>query len=460
VTPPQGANLGIAFSGWNDPQNGMSASNKVKDSLVGDKWIDAGGGGLNGRWNTTLLQKWESLIKSGGLSDWVGIVLDVEECFEAGLAQHFADVLSAAKKAGLQTMVTTSHSAPYKCDDAKELMQSFFVSDDLDYLSPQLYPPLFVLTYGVDLEWADWVGARPKFVPSLTQTSLADGAYAATKEYFQPLGIVPAGYIMWPDAPAPTPPTPVPTPAPVPVPVPTPPPMPVPTPVPTPPPPAEIVGYWDTTWNPVTPPQGANLGIAFSGWNDPQNAMVDSNKVKDSLVGDKWIDAGGGNKNGRWNTTLLQKWESLIKSGGLSGWVGIVLDVEECFEAGLAQRFANVLSAAKTAGLQTMVTVSHSAPYQCDDAKELMQSFFVSDDLDYLSPQLYPEGGDLFVLTYGVDVEWADWVGARPKFVPSLTQTSLADGAYAAINEYFQPLGIVPSGYVMWPNAPAVSFVV
>jgi hypothetical protein len=205
----------------------------------------------------------------------------------------------------------------------------------------------------------------------------------------------------------------------------------------------------------VLAPEGANLGVAFSGWNDPQSALSDSGNVKDSLVGEKWIDAGGGNENGRWNTTLLQKWESLIKSGGLSDWVGIVLDVEECFEVGLAQRFAEVLSAAKAAGLQTMVTVSHSAPYMCDDAKELMQSFFASDDIDYLSPQLYAEDGDLFVVTYGAGVEWSHWMGAKPKFVPSLMQTALDADAYAKTHEYFKPMGIVPAGYVTWPDAPA-----
>merc|ERR1719247_3686238 len=76
---------------------------------------------------------------AGNLSTWDGIVLDVEECFESGLAKPFGALLRAAKAAGLRTMVTTSHSAPYKCDDAKALMQSFFASDDCDYISPQLY---------------------------------------------------------------------------------------------------------------------------------------------------------------------------------------------------------------------------------------------------------------------------------------------------------------------------------
>jgi len=219
--------------------------------------------------------------------------------------------------------------------------------------------------------------------------------------------------------------------------------------------PPAILGYWSLTWKPNAAPEGANLGIAFSGWNDPANALWDSNKVKDGLAGDKWIDAGGGNKNGRWNATLLQKWVSTIESGGLADWAGIVLDVEECFETGLAPRFAEVLAAAKVAGLKTMVTVSHSGPYMCDDAPELMQEFFSNGDLDYLSPQLYADKGNLFVETYNGNVSWSDWKGARPQFVPSLMQSALDADAYAKTHEYFAPLGIVPAGYVTWPDVPA-----
>merc|ERR1712232_507940 len=135
-----------------------------------------------------------------------GIVLDVEECFESGLAKPFASLLRAAKAAGLGTMVTTSHSAPYLCSDAKALMQSFFSSDDCDYLSPQLYAsgtetkPSFVPTSGANVSWADWVGAKPLFVPSLTLPALSHGGFEATREHFAALGINTTGYVEWPSA--------------------------------------------------------------------------------------------------------------------------------------------------------------------------------------------------------------------------------------------------------------------
>lgn len=182
----------------------MSESNAVKSKLVGDKWIDAGGGGLNGRWNTSWIQKWESLIKKGDLKDWAGIVLDVEECFETGLAKDFGDLLHAAKSAGFGTMVTVSASAPYMCDDSEDLMKSFFASDDIDYLSPQTYgesgPPKFVETYNSKIKWTDWVGAKARFVPSLTKPQIANGDYELTKTYFKKLGIEATGYVMWPTA--------------------------------------------------------------------------------------------------------------------------------------------------------------------------------------------------------------------------------------------------------------------
>jgi len=244
--------------------------------------------------------------------------------------------------------------------------------------------------------------------------------------------------------PTPTPPTPTPTP-------------PTPTPTPGPIPAAYVIGYWDTTWSHVNAPAGATIGIAFSGWNDPKNGIAESNAVKNSLVGAKWIDCGGGGYNGRWNTTWISAWTELIEAGSLSSWDGIVLDVEECFDEGLAELFAGLLHAAKVHGLGTMVTTSHSAPYMCKDAKALMQSFFTSDDCDYLSPQLYAEGGDQtkpsFVITSGADVSWDDWVDAKPMFIPSLTRNALAHGGYETTQVYFASLGINCSGYVEWPTS-------
>jgi hypothetical protein len=172
------------------------------------------------------------------------------------------------------------------------------------------------------------------------------------------------------------------------------------------------------------------------------------------MVGAKWIDGGGGNKNGRWSEDWLGKWETLIKSGGLKAWEGIVFDVEECYNSGLEQAFASVLKAAKAAGLGTLVTTSHSAPYACLDPKELMQAFFTNSDVDILSPQLYTSGNEPDPsFDAGNQVKWSDWVGAKGRFVPSLGCLAVKNGGYEKTKAYFAKLNITTSGYIVWPSS-------
>ena len=103
---------------------------------------------------------------------------------------------------------------------------------------------------------------------------------------------------------------------------PTPPPAPTPPAPPTPPPtqPTELIGYWARTWTPIAAPKHANMGVAFSGWNDPAQALSASEPHRSSLVGSRWIDARGGNKNGRWNAKFLEAWTTAIRSGTLKAW--------------------------------------------------------------------------------------------------------------------------------------------
>jgi len=234
---------------------------------------------------------------------------------------------------------------------------------------------------------------------------------------------------------------------------PTPPPAPTP---PTPPPtqPAKLIGYWSTTWAAVPAPKDANMGVAFSGENNPAQALSESEPHRSSLVGSKWIDAGGGNKNGRWNAQVLSQWESSIVSGALKAWAGIVFDVEECYSEGLAKNFASVLRAAKAAGMETLVTVSHSAPYGCTDAFTLMQSFFSSADVDYLSPQLYTSGSEAVPdFTPNHAANWSAWTGAKGRFVPSVGCNALKKGGYANVTQYFRKLNITTTGYLVWPSS-------
>jgi len=223
---------------------------------------------------------------------------------------------------------------------------------------------------------------------------------------------------------------------------------------PSPTPAGSTIGYWDTTWSEVSAPVGATLSVAFSGWNNPKNALDESNAVKHKMVGDKWIDAGGGDIDGRWNKSWIKKWETEINTGGLSDWDGIVLDIEECFEVGLSSSFARLLRAAKAAGLSTIVTVSGSAPYMCDDSEELMKTMLANEDVDILSPQCYDESGPpTFTETDNSKIKWTDWVGSHGRFVPSLTKPQIENGDYEKTVAHFQTLGIETSGYILWPTA-------
>jgi len=219
------------------------------------------------------------------------------------------------------------------------------------------------------------------------------------------------------------------------------------------PPSALVVGYWSTTWAHVTAPSNANLGIAFSGWVDPAKAKSASAPAYASLVGDKWIDAGGGNANGRWSAAWLTKWEATIKRGDLKQWKGIVFDIEECSSAGLAPKFASTFRAAKAAGLQVLVTVSHSGPYGCSDADVLMKSFFPNNDVDYFSPQLYTSGSEAEPNFDAGKVTWGNWTGFKGRLVPSLGCPALKHGGLQKTKDFFSKYKLDVAGYIMWPSS-------
>ena len=76
--------------------------------------------------------------------------------------------------------------------------------------------------------------------------------------------------------------------------------------------------------------------------------------------------------------------------------------------------------------------------------------------VDYLSHQVYGESGPpAFVETRQSSVKWTDWVGAKARFVPSLTRPQHENGDYERTREHFRKLGIEATGYVLWPTASA-----
>ncbi len=210
---------------------------------------------------------------------------------------------------------------------------------------------------------------------------------------------------------------------------------------------AEIIGFWWWTWsNTVTPPTGTNLSIAFSGYVDPAEALSNSEPIKSSLQGSKYIALGGGNDKGAWTEAALTDITNAINAGDFAGYDGIAYDVEEG-ESGLETAFEDSFAAAKANGYQVLVTVSHSAPYGFSDAATLMHSFFADPNIDYLSPQLYTTGTETsndYATSDGV--AWSEYATAKAAIVPSIVQASL----YADAQIYFETQGVSLNGFIQW----------
>ena len=101
-----------------------------------------GGGNAAGQFTVSTLAEIakdiDYVVKS---KQYSGVIFDVEICIgdSASLIAGFEAAFKAAKNAGLTVGVTTSHSAPYQTDTpqvATDLVKSWVVSDNIDFLSP------------------------------------------------------------------------------------------------------------------------------------------------------------------------------------------------------------------------------------------------------------------------------------------------------------------------------------
>lgn len=211
-----------------------------------------------------------------------------------------------------------------------------------------------------------------------------------------------------------------------------------------------LIGFWYWTWSScAAPPAGANLGIAFSGWVNPQTALQDSANVQDSLPSPQYVCVGGGNSGGAWTSDAVSAVTSAISAGDFSTYQGIAYDIEEG-SAGLSAVFQSSFAVAKANGLAVLVTVSHSAPYGVSDAATLMQSFFTNPDIDILSPQLYTTGHESandYAISGGVT--WSDYAAAIPVVAPSIVSASMYPDAQA----YFDESGVTLGGFIQWSQA-------
>jgi len=212
------------------------------------------------------------------------------------------------------------------------------------------------------------------------------------------------------------------------------------------PPEPEYLGYYSYTWDAGSVgPEGANLGVAFSGWVDPQQAIQYSGPA---LKGTKYVSVGGGNDNGHFSASRLATITSSIKTFTDAGFEGLCFDVEEC-DGGLAADFEKAIAAAKAGGMKVFVTVSHSAPYGCPDGADLVASFLQNENLEFVSPQLYTAGTEPCAdFTANDQLAWSGWaVPAKTKIVPSIVDVY----QYPQVYDWFKSMhNVIVAGYMQW----------
>lgn len=208
---------------------------------------------------------------------------------------------------------------------------------------------------------------------------------------------------------------------------------------------ASVLGYWCWSWDAGSAPAGANLGIAFSGWVSPAEALSNSLAVVNQLQGKKFICLGGGNSSGAWSNDAVNAVTQAIETNRFAGYQGIAYDIEEG-SAGLEAQFAISFAAAKAKGMTVLVTVSHSCPYGIADAVSLMNSFFANRDIDLLSPQLYTTGQETSNDYTALNVPWSAYAQAQAAIVPSIVRANL----YPSAQSYFADQGVTLGGFVQW----------
>lgn len=202
---------GIAFTGLVDLDQALKGYTEGASwccpELKGQKMVTVGGGNAAGTFTVENVQGITRDIAHVREYNYSGIVFDVEQAqgTSADLSKAFEACFQAAKKEGLVTAVTTSHSAPYQTDspaDAVALVKSWVASANLDILSPQLYSsgseaaPQFDPTNACapDCSWDLYKDFRGTFAPSIVDKS----QYEATVDYFaKNYDISVKGFIQW-----------------------------------------------------------------------------------------------------------------------------------------------------------------------------------------------------------------------------------------------------------------------
>ncbi|MEL6142434.1 MAG: LysM peptidoglycan-binding domain-containing protein [Bacteroidota bacterium] len=218
--------------------------------------------------------------------------------------------------------------------------------------------------------------------------------------------------------------------------------------------PADYVCNWIWNYSPdsYSPPlPNATMGMAFSGYAAVTTALSLGNSIINHLQGEKYLTIGGGNDKGAFTSNVLTTLNKAIEAGEFKNFNGVAYDVE-MGDSGLEEDFGTSFATAKNAGLKVLVTVSHSAPFGIDDAATLMKSFFASEYIDFLSPQLYTSGNETqnnYQISHGV--EWSEYASAKATVIASIVTANL----YPSAQSYFKERGVDLPGFIQWQQCQA-----
>ena len=219
-----------------------------------------------------------------------------------------------------------------------------------------------------------------------------------------------------------------------------------------------VVGYYAPTWGMASVGQDdANVGVAFSGWNDITTALSESDGLQ--LKGTQYLSLGGSSEQGTFTPDTVRQMGEECADVKDAGYEGVCFDVEVTRGGkALLDELETAYEKCKAAGLIVMVTTSHTAPTGVSLGKmreKLIEHWVKSSNIDIISPQLYTWGGEEepeFDQTWpcadqGFNCTWEAYKGAKAKFMPSLVEF---DGHYKKVDSFFKKIGIKVNGYFQW----------
>ena len=271
---------------------------------------------------------------------------------------------------------------------------------------------------------------------------------------------------------------------------------------------AWMAGYWSWSWNPNNGTANSTLGVQFSGevnvtaalkavgalsvpcddrqreFCDAQVAYYESEgrsnpkrlAMRDftircrscltgveepparlfasGLRGAQYLALGGGQSEATWDVDSL----SGLVDGGQelqaikdAGFAGVCFDIEETDgESELISAFERSFAALQRSGLGVMVTTSRSGPYRASSEEArigLVKSWIKSDDIQFLSPQLFTMGAESAPeLEPSRGVRYEEYKHARAKLVPSIVSADQVDD----VTKFFEAKGMRIDGFLQW----------